>query len=61
MEAIQHYRPHHTMRELIIDNNMLLMAISRFDIAFGFGDSSVADTCRAKASTQTLFSPSVIF
>lgn len=55
MEAIQHYRPHHTMRELIIDNNMLLMAISRFDIAFGFGDSSVADTCRANGVDTDTF------
>lgn len=53
MEAIQVYRPHHTMRELIIDNNMILMAISRFDIAFGFGDSSVAETCRDNVHTDT--------
>ncbi len=55
MEAIKPYRPHHTMRELIIDNNMLLMAISRFDIAFGFGDSSVADTCRANGVDTDTF------
>lgn len=55
MEAIQPYRPHHTMRELIIDNNMLLMAISRFDIAFGFGDSSVAETCRANGVDTDTF------
>ena len=47
METIRAYRPHHTMRQLIIDNNMVLMAISRFGIAFGFGDMSVAETCRA--------------
>lgn len=33
------------MRELIRDNNMLIMTISRFDIAFGFGDNSVRETC----------------
>lgn len=33
------------MRELIRDNNLLLMTISRFDIAFGFGDNSVRETC----------------
>lgn len=39
------YKPDNTMRELIRDNNLLLMTISRFDIAFGFGDSTVRDTC----------------
>lgn len=33
------------MREIIIDNNLLLMAISRFDIAFGFGDSTIGEAC----------------
>ena len=41
------YRPDNTMRELIRDNNLLLMTISRFDIAFGFGDSTVAEACAA--------------
>ena len=35
------------MRELIRDNNLLLMTISRFNIAFGFGDSSIRDACDA--------------
>lgn len=35
------------MRELIRDNNLLLMTISRFDIAFGFGDGPVGDICSA--------------
>ena len=39
------YKPENTMRELIRDNNLLLMTISRFDIAFGFGDNSVRETC----------------
>lgn len=33
------------MRGLIRDNNMLLMAISRFDMAFGFGDKTVGEVC----------------
>lgn len=41
------YRPENTMRELIRDNNLLLMTISRFDIAFGFGDSTIRETCDA--------------
>lgn len=39
------YKPENTMRELIRDNHLLLMAISRFDIAFGFGDKSVRTVC----------------
>lgn len=34
------------MRELIRDNEMLLPAISRFNIAFGFGDQPVRQVCR---------------
>ena len=33
------------MRELIRDNALLLPAISRFDIAFGFGDSPLSEVC----------------
>ncbi len=51
------YRPENTMRELIRDNNLLLMTISRFDIAFGFGDSSVRETCEANGvDTDTFLS-----
>ncbi len=39
------YRPGDTMRSLIRDNAFLLPAISRFDIAFGFGDSPVKEVC----------------
>jgi regulator of cell morphogenesis and NO signaling len=45
VEKLREYRAHNNMRELIIDNNLLLMAISRFDIAFGFGDSSIREVC----------------
>ncbi|MGM9815440.1 MAG: LuxR C-terminal-related transcriptional regulator [Lepagella sp.] len=41
------YRAENTMRELIRDNNLLLMTISRFNIAFGFGDSTIRDACYA--------------
>lgn len=40
------YLPSNNIRELIRDNNLILMAISRFDIAFGFGDNSVSETCK---------------
>lgn len=39
------YRSTNNMRELIRDNNLLLMAISRFNIAFGFGDSTIREVC----------------
>lgn len=39
------YQPSNSMRELIRDNNLVLMAIGRFDIAFGFGDESVKEVC----------------
>lgn len=41
------YLPNSTLRELIRDNNKLLMVVSRFGIPFGFGDSTVAQVCRA--------------
>ncbi|MDE6277548.1 MAG: LuxR C-terminal-related transcriptional regulator [Muribaculaceae bacterium] len=47
MGSIHLYKPHHTMRQLIRDNNLLLMAISRFNIAFGFGESTVQEACEA--------------
>lgn len=39
------YRGDHLMRELIRDNSLLLMVLSRFDIPLGFGDMSVGETC----------------
>ena len=41
------YTPHNKMREIIIDNNLLLMVISRFGIAFGFGDKTIREACEA--------------
>lgn len=46
MSKIARYLPTHSMRDLIRDNAMLLPAISRFDIAFGFGDASVVEVCK---------------
>lgn len=40
------YRPTDTMRSLIIDNNLLLMVMSRFGLPLGFGDKRVEDLCR---------------
>lgn len=49
------YLPSNNMRELIRDNNLILMAISRFDIAFGFGDNSVAEICRENSVDISTF------
>ena len=40
------YRASNKLRELVSDNAMLLPAISRFGISFGFGDGSVELVCR---------------
>lgn len=40
------YEPSHKMRELVSDNSMLLMAMSRFGISLGFGDMTVKEICR---------------
>lgn len=51
------YVPSNSMRELILDNNLLLPVISRFDIAFGFGDRPVAEICRENnVDTDTFLS-----
>lgn len=40
------YSAHNKMRELLRDNALLLPALSRFDIPFGFGEASVDEVCR---------------
>ena len=40
------YIPQDKMRDLIDDNNLLLLVISRFGIHFGFGDSTIDEVCR---------------
>lgn len=40
------YTRTNNMRELIRDNALLLPVISRFDIAFGFGDSPLSEVCK---------------
>lgn len=39
------YAPFYKMRDLLRDNAMLLPAFSRFGIAFGFGEGTIADVC----------------
>lgn len=40
------YAPTDTMRTIISDNSLLLMALSRFGIPLGFGDKTVATVCQ---------------
>ena len=40
------YVPQDKMRDLIEDNNLMLLVISRFGIQFGFGDSTINEVCR---------------
>lgn len=44
---MEQYLPLHRMRDVIADNGLLLMALSRFGISLGFGDSTVTDVCQA--------------
>ncbi len=46
LKTEQSYKPTTRMREIISDNSQLLMVLSRFDISLGFGDKTVAETCR---------------
>lgn len=39
------YRGSNTMREMVQDNNFLLHVISRFEIAYGFGDGTIQKVC----------------
>lgn len=41
------YFPENKVRDLIRHNNLLLMVFGRFNIPFGFGDSTVAQVCKA--------------
>lgn len=46
---IQHqssYSRHDSLRDIINDNNDILMVLCRFDISLGFGDNTVEQACR---------------
>ncbi len=40
------YTPQDKMRDLIDDNNLILLVLSRFGIHFGFGDSTIGEVCQ---------------
>ena len=45
MKQLSVYRASDTMRELIRDNGLLLMVMSRFGISLGFGEGTVKEVC----------------
>ena len=49
------YQRSTTMRELIRDNSQLLPVISRFDIAFGFGDDPIEVICEGNGVDTNTF------
>lgn len=54
-ERHKRYQITNTLRELIRDNNMLLMVLCRFNIPFGFGDSTVAQVCEKHCVSAPTF------
>ena len=43
------------MRDLIDDNNLILLVLSRFGIHFGFGDNTIGEVCRENGVDCTTF------
>lgn len=53
------YRATDRMRDIIADNTLLLSALSRFEIALGFGDSTIREVChRTNVDTDTFLAVS---
>lgn len=46
LNSNRQYVAHDRMRDLIDDNNQLLMVMGRFGIPLGFGDATVRETCQ---------------
>lgn len=42
---MEKYLPSHRMREIIADNHLLLMTLSRFGLSLGFGEATVEQVC----------------
>lgn len=56
------YKPADRMRDLIAGNEILLMALTRFGIPLGFGDSAIEDVCkRAGVDTSTFLAVANFF
>lgn len=46
MQNSKLYLPSDRLRDVIEDNNLMILVISRFSIPFGFGDATVGEVCR---------------
>lgn len=49
------YKPTDKMRDLVKDNNVLILVMGRFGISLGFGDKSVRDVCRMHNVNENTF------
>lgn len=49
------YTADNSMKDLIEDNSLMLMVISRFGISLGFGDKTVAEVCRDNSIDTATF------
>lgn len=55
IDQLQGYLPSNTMREVLRDNSLLVMTVSRFGIPFGFGDETVEEVCRKNRVDTSTF------
>ncbi len=55
MGGFKGYRPTDKMRDLVKDNNTLILVMGRFGISLGFGDKSVRDVCRIQNVNENTF------
>lgn len=49
------YQSHERMRDVVDDNNLLLLVLSRFGIPLGFGDSTIRSVCHDNNVDITTF------
>lgn len=54
-ETISKYYASHKLRDLIRDNSLLLMVMSRFGIPLGFGDKSIKEICETHGVDSATF------
>ena len=55
MGGFKGYRPTDKMRDLVKDNNTLILVMGRFGISLGFDDKSVRDVCRIQNVNENTF------
>lgn len=52
---MEEYHSSDRLRDLIDDNDLLILVISRFSIPFGFGNATVGDVCRRNGVDTSTF------